>query len=473
MTNINKPYQVIIAAMVCASIGAAGYLASLVLPAGQPVLSVLAIITMGLVPLVIILILRIPFLLVLGFVIFSFFRIHEVFPFLYPLRIPQLLALATLVSLAWNLFRGSIQPYWSRELTVFGLFFILVTVGVLLATNRADALSSWSGTYVKIAIMTLAIAWLAANKEAFRTSARMIVWAGIVVGLVALSNKISGIGLVEGSRVTIGRDIGSMLGDPNDLSLVLLFPASFSLALLLTERTGVPTKILAGIAFLIVVSAVIATQSRGGLLGVASVCAVFGYRRIRSKALLLAIGSIVLIGLFIVAGVNDRASGGAHEEGIDESAMGRIHAWKAAFNMALDNPFSGVGLNNFLANYFDYSDFWDGQNHAVHSTWFGVLAETGILGFLVFILMVSLVVRISLRSQWRLDPARIGFSHTDAYVMAQATVAGLVGFMVSGTFLTMGFTWPFYVLMALAIAVNRYANQNASSFSIPSTKYQN
>ena len=45
-----------------------------------------------------------PFGLCLLFVVFSFFRIHEAFPILYPMRIPLLLAVLTLAVLAWHVF---------------------------------------------------------------------------------------------------------------------------------------------------------------------------------------------------------------------------------------------------------------------------------------------------------------------------------------------------------------------------------
>ena len=403
-----------------------------------------------------------PYPFVLAFVIFSFFRIHEVFPQLYPLRIPQLLALGTLASLGWNIFNGKIQGYWSRELSIFGVFFTLVVIGAFLATNRGEAMASLTGTYVKIAIMVIALAWLNRSPDRFSMAAKTIVFAGITVGLVALSNKANGIGLVEGTRVTIGRDIGSMLGDPNDLSLVLLFPASFSLAMLLTKDSSKISKLIGLVGFIIVLSAVIATQSRGGLLGILSVMGVFGYRKVKSKLLLGFVGVIALAVLLALAGVSNRQSGGAAEAGIDESAMGRIHAWSAATNMALRNPLTGVGINNFISNYFDYSDFWDGQNHAVHSTWFGVLAETGILGLIVFVTMIGSLVRIALISQNQLAAIN-RVEHKDAYVMAQATVAGLAGFCVSGTFLTMGFTWPVYILMGLAVSSKKYVDEIIAS----------
>ena len=51
---------------------------------------------------------------------------------------------------------------------------------------------------------------------------------------------------------------------------------------------------------------------------------------------------------------------------------GGFYAWEAAVGMAIDRPLTGVGLDNFYYNYYFYSPHWDGLNHAVHSTWFGV-----------------------------------------------------------------------------------------------------
>ncbi len=285
--------------------------------------------------------------------------------------------------------------------------------------------------------------------------------SGILVGSVALLNKFNGIGLVEGTRVTIGRDIGSMLGDPNDLALVLLFPAGFALSYMLNRGISWPTRFLAVLAFGCVLCAVVATQSRGGLLGICAVMGLFAYRRVKSKAVLITIATVALLALFAIAGVDDRASGGAHEAGIDESAMGRIYAWQAAFKMALHNPLTGVGLNNFILNYWIYSDFWDGKNHAVHSTWFGVLAESGFLGLIIFISMMILIFRGVMTALTRLAPDVETIelkNRLEAYALAEGILASLVGFAVSATFLTMGFTWPIYILLALSVGIGRYSS---------------
>ena len=426
------------------------------------------IIALALVPLAALVVLRYPFWFILLFVIFSFFRIHEVFPQIYNFKLPLLLSLASLAALGWHVgISRKVTIYWRPELTIMTLFFFLVFVGVLLASNRPIAIEYFKGIYWKIIIMTYAIAWLSRSEKDFDLASKLITFFGLLVGAVALSNQLNGIGLVEGTRVTIGRDFGSVLGDPNDLALVLMFPVAFAASLVMTANINHWTKLLGIISAVILFLAVIATQSRGGLLGVMSIFAVFGYRRIQSKVLFFSVGIVLAMLLFVMAGISDRASGGAAETGVDASAMGRIYAWQAAFGMAVHNPFSGVGLNNFYANYYFYSPHWDGLNHAVHSTWFGVLAETGFLGLSIFLACIYYLVKTSINSLNRIEKNLTQVAPA-IHAASQAILAGLVGTIVSATFLTQGFTWPIYILAALVVAIAQWCDQH-----LPKDRLQN
>ncbi|SON53119.1 Putative membrane protein of ExoQ family protein (fragment) [Vibrio tapetis subsp. tapetis] len=343
---------------------------------------------------------------------------------------------------------------------------------MVFASNRPIALDYFKNMYWKIIVMTLAITWLLDSSKNLARMSVLITFSGLLVGCVAMYNSINGIGLVEGSRVTIGRDFGSMLGDPNDLALVLMFPLAFSISLVTTQ--GIPSylRVLSGITSIILMMAVIATQSRGGLMGAVAVFAVYAYRLIKSKTLVMSLGAIGALVLYFVAGIGERASGGAAEAGVDASAMGRLYAWEAAFKMSLDNPLTGVGLNNFYFNYYYYSSHWDGLNHAVHSTWFGVLAETGILGLIIFVCFIGSLIITARKTLTTLNesPAQCGSYLTAS---ANAVYAGLIGTIISGTFLTQGFNWPIYILAALTIAVaniTQNASQNATQKeNLPST----
>lgn len=411
-------------------------------------------------PIAILGVVRNLFWLILLFVIFSFFRVHEVIPALMPFKLPLLLSLGALSSIGWHLvISRQLKLYWHHSLNWLVLFWTLVTLGLIFASNRDIAWSNFSGIYWKIMVMTLATVWVINDKSQLTKACWAIIIAGGLVALVANYNAMMGIGLVEGSRVTIGRQIGSMLGDPNDLALVLLFPFAFSLSIMLNPRLGGFSRFISTLVVLCLFTAIIATQSRGGLLGMLSVCAVFGYRMIRSKVLFFSLGALGGLVLYVVAGIGSRASGGAAEAGIDASAMGRLYAWEAATKMALENPFTGVGLNNFYVNYFFYSSHWDGLNHAVHSTWFGVLAETGFLGLLVFIILIVSLIRTAYNSLQRLSHCKSPY----LYSAAGAVYAGMIGTVVSGTFLTQGFVWPIYILAALIVAISRIVQNDSQN----------
>lgn len=424
-------------------------------------------VVLGAIPVAMIFVLGHTFLMVLFFVVFSFFRIHEVFPQLYSLKIPLLLSLASIFSLSWHVgFSRKIQVYWRVELTVAAIFFFLVILGVIMASNRPIAIEYFKGVYWKIIVMMFAIAWLTRVPKDFSLASKIITVAGCLVGLVALMNKAQGIGLVEGTRVTIGRAIGSVLGDPNDLALVLMFPSAFAVSLLLTNGVGKFSRLLGIVSVPMLFFAIIATQSRGGLLGVIAVFGIFGIRKIKSKLLLFSLGGILAIFLFIFAGISDRKSGGAAEEGMDASAQGRLYAWEAAVGMAVSNPITGVGIDNFYSNYYYYSKHWDGLNHAVHSTWFGVLAETGFVGFAVFVIFIIFLMKAAARSVKQIDAHNRCSSITidpSMQACSQAIYAGLVGTVVSGTFLTHGFTWPIYILAGLVVAMSKWTADNCKA----------
>ncbi|MFT4925757.1 MAG: putative inorganic carbon (HCO3(-)) transporter [Phenylobacterium sp.] len=445
----------------------------------------LVVVAAGLAPLVVINVVNYPYVVCLAFIIFSFFRIHEVFPFLNPLKLPSLLALGSLAVLGYHLFIvKNIKVYWSKELNWFAAFFGLVVIGIPFATYKPGAIAYFIGIYSKIGIMALAIVWLSRSPKDFLLATRLFTISGIVVASKAMSNKAAGIGLVEGTRVTIGRDIDSVLGDPNDLSLVLLFPASFAMSLIFAKGLSKLDRLMGLIGFGTMVAGIIATQSRGGLLGILTISGFFAWHKVKSKMVLIGGAAVLVPILLVAAGISDRSSGGAAEDGIDESAMGRLYAWEAAFNMAVANPLTGVGLDNFLGNYFFYSPHWDGMNHAVHSTWLGVLAESGFLGLAVFLTLLASLVRGLLKSLKKISIIQ-AFDSTAGQAADSVPLqpmlpalpdivqpylfglmAGLASFCVTGSFLTQGYTWPFYILMALSVSLMKYVDSQCEARGI-------
>jgi hypothetical protein len=93
---------------------------------------------------------------------------------------------------------------------------------------------------------------------------------------------------------------------------------------------------------------------------------------------------------------------------------------------------------------------------AAHSTWLGVLAETGIPGFVAFVVLVIASVSSALRSRFALHQRENGETMK---LFSTGLVASFAGFCVAGSFLTHGFTWPFYILVGLTVALSRYVRE--------------
>ena len=123
------------------------------------------LIVVGVLPLAAVFAFRNPFLLCLLFILFTFFRLHEAFPVLNPLRLPNMLALGSLTVLGAWVVTKRLRFAWGPELKLFSILFGLMTLGVPLASGRDIAIAYWKDTYVKIAIMTFAIASLARGRR--------------------------------------------------------------------------------------------------------------------------------------------------------------------------------------------------------------------------------------------------------------------------------------------------------------------
>jgi probable O-glycosylation ligase (exosortase A-associated) len=396
-----------------------------------------------------------PYVFCLIFFSFSIFRLHEVIPVLYPLRIPYISAILGILSLLINVQLGRLKLYWRPEMTWFLVFFTLVSLGVPLAYDISESYDYWSDTYIKIIIGFFMIVWTVSSERAYKWVISIIVLCGVFLSLKTLYNKMYGYDLVEITRATVGGVLHSVVGDPNDLALTLLFSFSFACSMLIGKPRTLAVRLVGFIGSVIIVAAIFATQSRGGALGLVVVIGYFLTHRMKSKVLIIGFAAVIALFSYTMITSKFTRNEGEVTQGYDESAMGRIHAWETAVNMAVHHPVFGVGLNEFRDNYYNYAVSWQNEEHAVHSSWFGVLAETGFPGLAIFIYCVYCVMRTAYKNIQRIENDRNQHrALKNIYsTVAQGLFAGLISFCITSTFLTQGFTWPFYVFSALTIAL--------------------
>jgi putative inorganic carbon (HCO3(-)) transporter len=211
---------------------------------------------------------------------------------------------------------------------------------------------------------------------------------------------------------------------------------------------------------------VVSTFSRGGFLAVAAGAAVFAALQRRRFAAFALTGMLAVpVGVFMIAqdGYVDRL-GTIHtyEEVNEESALGRLHFWRVAVDMARDRPL-GVGLFSYEAAYdrYDFLMGRFGQRRSVHSSHFQALAETGFLGAAAWISVWVAAFRAAFRVRRR--GTRPDLSPDDRILFvtaANSLIASMSAFLVGGSFVAMALndlTWFTLALVASLDVVSQRA----------------
>lgn len=142
---------------------------------------------------------------------------------------------------------------------------------------------------------------------------------------------------------------------------------------------------------------------------------------------------------------------------VDElTAVSRVALWAAAGSMFLSNPIIGVGYGNFMGVYADFTRGIVANKLDAHNIYLQLLAETGIVGFLFFFVIVFRALRLSLH-QMRAPTRRldriVGFGVLGA--LAGVMIHGFVDYLFD---VSPQFGALFWLVLAILVVNNRFRN---------------
>jgi O-antigen ligase len=215
----------------------------------------------------------------------------------------------------------------------------------------------------------------------------------------------------------------------------------------------------------IFIIAIIRTGSRGGFLGLIAVglFMLFGFTQIPRR---LRIGAVAAAtaGLFLVAGPSYWESMAtllnpkADYNWSGESDTGRMEVWKRGIGYMNGRPIFGVGVNAFAVAEGTISPIADRQDigigvkwSAAHNSFVEIGAELGYPGLIAFILLFVAAFR-SLRGKGdsRAPPGSERFQRA---VFAQTLTASLVGYLVTGFFLSQAYAAFVFITLGMVVAM--------------------
>lgn len=148
----------------------------------------------------------------------------------------------------------------------------------------------------------------------------------------------------------------------------------------------------------------------------------------------------------------------------DDSAAGRIKAWQAAVEMAQDHPL-GIGQGNFSHYVGQYQPEILGKD--THNTYLRALAELGVPGLLLILLMIRNAFKTL-----RLQKKRI-VEHelpSDLLLHVYAQSVALVVFLSAGMFITETYIEEFYWVLMLPVLLERVVDRHLVGYQVVDAK---
>jgi probable O-glycosylation ligase (exosortase A-associated) len=347
------------------------------------------------------------------------------------------------------------------DLRVCLLFlFLLISLASTLVSPYFAYAWPYFVEFLKVVVITYLISAYGAELDRFRQIVLVIAFSlgfeGAKQGWVQL---LTNPGATNSNPFTL-------LGDNNGVAVGMLMLVGLFIALANTaidrRERAVHYFFAIGVAY-----RAISTYSRGGFLSLGVLACVYVARskhRLRamvSVAVLLAVILPILPQSFW-----DRMSTiqvteeDLQKEG-DASSLSRLHFWRVAVRMAAANPLMGVGFNayNKAFNKFDFSLGFYGKGRSVHSSWFGTLAETGYLGFAVYLAILILAIMATFQVM-RL--AKKGHAPPDLYHYALALQCGFAVFVVGGSFVPWQYCEMLWHFVGLSMGLRALAYATAS-----------
>jgi len=259
---------------------------------------------------------------------------------------------------------------------------------------------------------------------------------------------------------------GDYLGDENDLCVMLNFFLPLHIFVYQTARGGFK-KILSIGGLLSVLAGIVITQSRGGFLGLLAGMGYLFYRSPNKVRLLASAFVVLLFGLPFVPSkywedmrtITDTKESTAHQ---------RQEFWGYATEIWLrpENFVMGVGVKNLP---FKFAEFQNSKGksvygRAVHSTYFQLLPELGLIGLITFLALLWTSIRGSERIIKRLKKVKannpIVKKEISWLVLALVTSnASWYGVLISAAFVSTLYYPDIWLLIAISVVLQRYASK--------------
>jgi probable O-glycosylation ligase (exosortase A-associated) len=389
-----------------------------------------------------------PFRLLLIYLLFEFGRLQDGIPLIGKVQLPML----SLLGLGFLLVTHRALTLREPTTKLFVVLLVFMGLHIPFAVN-----TFWSFHTARAMALTfigyLGVISFVDSPRKYRTLINGWLAIHIVLAIYGLLHK--------------GRGVGGWIGDENDFCLVLNMALPYAYFLTFSDDNITKKTLHLGMVVLFLAT-IMSTFSRGGFLGLVAVglyCWFRSSRKLISGVLILLLALIVINfapqGYWEEMGTIQKEYSGE----IVGTGTGRQYSWNIGWKMFVANPVFGIGQGNFQWEFGRYEgdETFFGQSlagRAAHSLYYTLMPELGLVGIVIFLGMnyylfknIAAVKRLFRARRNIMDggDARFLF-HT-----ACALEASLIGYLVTGYFVSILYYPSFWILVGFAVALRKVA----------------
>jgi O-antigen ligase len=395
------------------------------------------------------------------FTIAIYARPEDMFPALAPLHLTFILGLCSGAMYVAARLSGRIRFLWSREIRIVLLLTAWYALGLPFALWRGGSLEVLTQVWAK----TLLIFVLLTQTLVTVKRIQLLLWAIVLSELVVTSFSI-----IQSSQVVwVGERMSGInqgiLGW-NFLGIEAALTIPYIAAIFISNRSILSTAMLAA-ASISMLWMLVLTASRGGLLNVvwSTLLTLLLVLRGRSRGRLVGIG--IVIALFAAVSFAPQVfwqrlgtvwnSSETYTDAVrasaEESTQDHFAVLDRSIAYTLEHPIFGLGLGNFEVA----SGLQLGQPSAwmgTHNTFTEVSSEAGVpaLGLLLALLITAIV---NMRNSERVFARNPGSS--DLSLMSRATLVSLLSFVFGAFFAHLAYEYYLFYPVAIAVGIHSIA----------------
>gem|GEM_PF-713971 len=366
------------------------------------------------------------------------------------MALPRLMAVLTVLTwLVYAIRLRKTHVVWNFPCWCYATFVIWLFFCCLFSRSMTTSLSFFSDTFLPITVIAFLITNVISKREDVELFSRTLVISVLGVISVAVYTTIQDYSIDPSFFRLHAR---GMWGNANDLAALMVIILPIALAPLLQRKKGASATLVSLALGIFILVSLLWSQSRGAQIAVLVGTIIYLISCTKKKKALL-FTSVATIFLLIVLFVMPQRD----EMDLAGSTSSRANYLIAGLRMAKDSPIFGVGPNNYSLLYEQYTPaFLEWGKRTAHSSWVLILAEAGVVGFLLFLGLFL----TTLRAAWRIR------SSSPQYLLM------IINYGIVMSFLSHTYLFLPYVLFAFVLAAARIpALKESPSFETRSSRF--